>query len=80
MWAPSGLSQTFTIVPPACGASGSARGGLKEESEKAELKLSTQIAKITASGPITSWQTDGGKVETVTGFIFLGYKITTDND
>ena len=52
----------------------------KEESERAEVKLNTPIAKIMASGPIPSWQIDGGKVETVTDFIFLGYKITTDND
>ena len=49
-------------------------------SEKAGLKLSIQKTKIMASGPIPSWQIDGGKVETVTDFIFLGYKITTDND
>ena len=48
----------------------------KEESEKAGLKLSVQKTKIMASGPITSWQIEGGKVETVTGFIFLEFKIT----
>ena len=53
---------------------------LKEESEKAGLKLNTQKTKITASGPITSWQIDGGKLETVTDFIFLGSKITVDGD
>ena len=52
----------------------------KEESEKAGLKLSVQKTKIIASGPITSWQIDGGKVETVTDFIFLGSKITADGD
>ena len=52
----------------------------KEESERAEVKLNTPIAKIMASGPIPSWQIDGGKVETVTDFIFLGYKIATDNE
>ena len=50
---------------------------VKEESEKAGLKLNIQKIKIMASGPITSWQIDG---ETVTDFIFLGSKITADND
>ena len=53
---------------------------LKEESEKAGLKLNIQKMKITASGPITSWQIDGETMETVTDFIFLGSKITTDGD
>ena len=53
---------------------------VKEKSEKAALKLSLQKAKIMASGPITSWQIDGGKVETVTDFIFLVFKITADSD
>ena len=53
---------------------------VKEESEKSGLKLSTQKTKIMASGPITSWQIDGGKVEAVTDFIFLGSKITADGD
>ena len=53
---------------------------VKEESEKSGLKLNTQKTKIIASGPITSWQIDGGKVETVTDFIFLGSKITVDGD
>ena len=51
---------------------------VKEKSEKAGLKLNIQKTKIMASNPITSWQTDGGKVETVTDFIFLGSKITVD--
>ena len=51
----------------------------KEESEKAGLKLNIQKPKFMASGPITSWQTMG-KLETVTDFIFLGSKITTDGD
>ena len=50
---------------------------VKEESEKAGLKLNIQKMKITASGPITSWQTEGGKVEAVTDFLFLGSKITS---
>ena len=45
---------------------------MKKESEKADLKLNIHKTKIMASGPITSWQTDGGKVETVTELIFLG--------
>ena len=52
----------------------------KEESEKAGLKLSIQKTKIIASSPITLWQVDGEKVETVTDFIFLGSKITVDGD
>ena len=53
---------------------------VKEESEKASLKLSIPKTKIMASGPITSWQIDGEKMETVTDFIFLGSKITADGD
>ena len=53
---------------------------LKGESEKAGLKLNIQKTKIMASSPIVSWQIDGGKVETVTDFIFLGSKITVDSD
>ena len=53
---------------------------VKKESEKAGLKLSIQKMKIVASSPVTSWQIDGEKVETVTDFIFLGFKITTDSD
>jgi len=53
---------------------------VKEESEKAGLKLNIQKMKIKASGPITSWQIDGETMETVTDFIFLGSKITRDGD
>ena len=53
---------------------------VKEENEKAGLKLNIQKTKIKASGPITSWQIDGGIMETVTDFIFLGSKITADGD
>ena len=53
---------------------------MKEESEKASLKLSIQKTNVMASGPITSRQIEGGKVETVTDFIFLGSKITADGD
>ena len=52
----------------------------KEESEKAGLKLNIQKTKIMACGPITSWQIDGGKVETLADFICLGSKITSDGD
>ena len=52
----------------------------KEESEKVGLKLNIQKTKIMASGPITSWEIDGETVETVSDFIFLGSKITTDGD
>ena len=51
---------------------------VKVKSEKAGLKLNIQKAKIMASGPLTPWQIEGGKVETVTDFIFLGSKITMD--
>ena len=53
---------------------------VKEESEKAGLKLNIQKPKIMASGPITSWPIDGGKMETVADFIFLGSKIIADGD
>ena len=52
----------------------------KEESEKVGLKLNIQKTKIMASGPITSWQTDGEIVETVPEFILGGFKITADGD
>ena len=52
----------------------------KEESEKASLKLNIQKTKIMASGPITSWQIDEGRMKTVAVFIFLGSKITGDSD
>ena len=53
---------------------------VKEESEKAGLKLNIQKTKIMTSGPITSWQIDGETIETVRDFIFLGSKITADGD
>ena len=53
---------------------------VKEESEKAGLKLNIQKTKIMASDPVTSWQIDGETMETVTDFIFLGSKITADGD
>ena len=54
--------------------------GVKDESEKASLKLSVQKTKIMASGSITSWKTDGEKVKTMSDFIFLGSKINADCD
>ena len=51
-----------------------------KESEKVGLKLNSQKTKIVASGPITSWQIDGETMETVSDFIFLGFKITADGD
>ena len=53
---------------------------VKEESEKVGLKLNSQKTKTMTSSPISSWQIDGKRVETVTDFIFLGSKITADND
>ena len=53
---------------------------VKEESEKADMKLNIQKTKIIASGPITSWQIEGEKLEIVTDFIFLGSKITANGD
>ena len=54
--------------------------GVKEESERASLKLNITKSKIMASGPITSWQIEGEKVEAVTDFLFVGSKITADGD
>ena len=53
---------------------------VKEENEKAGLKINSQKTKIMASSPITSWQIEGEKVEAVTDFIFLGSKITADGE
>ena len=53
---------------------------VKEESEKVGLKLNIQKTKIMSSGPVTSWETDGETMETVTDFIFLGSQITADGD
>ena len=53
---------------------------IKEENEKDGLKLNIQKTKIMTSGPITSWQIEGGKLQTVTDFIFLSSKITADSD
>ena len=53
---------------------------VKEESEKADLKLNIQKTKIMTSGPITPWEIDGKRIETMTDFIFLGSKTTVDGD
>ena len=53
---------------------------MKEESEKTGLKFNIQKSKVMASGPITSWQIDGETIERMTQFIFLGLKITTDDE
>ena len=53
---------------------------MKEEGEKVVLKLNIQKTKIMASGPITSWEIDGERVETVSDFLFWGSKITADSD
>ena len=53
---------------------------VKEESEKVRLNLNIQKTKIMASGPITSWQTEGEKLEVLTDFLFLGSKISVDGD
>ena len=53
---------------------------VKEKSEREGLKLNIQKTKMVVSGPITSWQIEGGKMETVTDFLFLGSKITADSD
>ena len=53
---------------------------VKQESKKAEIKLNIQKTKILDSGPVTSWQVEGEKVEAVTDFIFLGSKTTADGD
>ena len=69
----SGVAQSWTRLKRL-----SSMAESKEESEKADLKLNIQKTRIMASGPITPWQLEGGKVERVTDFIFLGSKITAD--
>ena len=68
------------ITPPLGRKAKSLLRKVKEESEKAGLKLNTQKTKIMSSGPITSWQIDGKTTETVKDFIFLSSKITADGD
>ena len=73
----------MTPTPPSIAESKELKSLLmkvKEESENVGLKLNIQKSKIIASGPITSWQIEGETMETVTDFIFLGSKITVDND
>ena len=53
---------------------------VKEGSKRVGLRLNIKKTKIMASGPVTAWQIEGGKVEVVTDFLFLGFKITTDGD
>ena len=74
------LLPTFTLMAESEEELKSLLMKVKEESEKAGLKLNIQKTKILASGPITSWQKDGETVETVADFIFLGSKITADGD
>ena len=68
------------MTPPLCQKEKKNLMKVKEESEKAGLKLNIQKTKIMASGSITSWQIDGETVETVTDFIFCSSKITADGD
>ena len=69
------ITSDMQMIPPLWGK---VKMKVKEESEKAGLKLNIQKSKIMASGPIDSWQIDGKTMETVTDFIFLGSKITAD--
>ena len=74
------ITSDMQMTPPLWQKGKSLLMKVKEESEKAGLKLSVKKTKVMASGPITSWQIDGGTMETVTDFIFLGSKITVDSD
>ena len=74
------ITSDMQMTPPLWKKAKSLLMKVKEESEKAGLKLSIQNTKIMASGPITSWQIDGETMETATNFIFLGSKITADDD
>ena len=78
-WLDSGAFQVFSGDISSLGCE-SLLMKVKEENEKAGLKLNIQKTKIMASSPITSWQIDGETMETVTDFIFLGSKITVDGD
>ena len=84
-WFPLGLTGLISLVSKGLSrvfsnTTGWKKMKVKEESEKADLKLNIQKTKIMASGPITSWAIDGETVETVTDFIFLGSKIIADDD
>ena len=74
------ITSDMQMTPPLWKKAKSLLMKVKEKSEKAGLKLSIQNTKIMASGPITSWQIDGETMETATNFIFLGSKITADDD
>ena len=74
------ITSDMQMTPPLCQKEKKNLMKVKEESEKADLKLNIQKTKIMASGPITSWQIDGETVETVTDFIFCSSKITIDGD
>ena len=74
------ITSDMQITPPLGRKAKSLLRKVKEESEKAGLKLNTQKTKIMSSGPITSWQIDGQTMETVRDFIFLGSKVTADGD
>ena len=76
------ITSDMQMTPPLCKKEElkSLLRKVKEESEKVGLKLNIQKTKITASGPITSWEIDGETVETVSDFIFGGSKITADGD
>ena len=74
------ITSNTQITPPLMAESEEELKKVKEEGEKAGVKLNIQKTKIMASGPITSWQIDGERVETVSDFIFLVSKITTDGD
>ena len=77
------ITSDMQMTPPLCESEEELKSLLmkvKEESEKVGLKLNIQKMKIMASGPITSWEIDGERVETVSDFIFLVSKITADDD
>ena len=77
------ITSDMQMIPPYMAESEEVKSLLmkvKEESKKVGLKLNIQKTKVMASSPITSWQIDGQTVETVSDFIFLGFKITADGD
>ena len=78
--APAGYADDTTLMAESEEELKSLLMKVKEESEKVGLKLNIQKTKTMASGPITSWETDGETVETVSDSIFLGSKITADGD
>ena len=80
MWGEISVSSDMQMTPESEEELESLLMKVKEESEKVGLKLNIQKTKITASGPITSWEIDGETVETVSDFIFRGSKITADGD